>query len=683
MSDSQERNLEQYYKALYEKEQKKNEELLRDLVRAEEENAELKRKVDQVKNSILFKLIKPVRNLWARLKNGVIRIKRYGSIKGVYAKLKSKRIERAACKYHGTLSFPDEAERERQRAAVFKDHHVVSILVPLFNTPEKFLREMIESVTAQTYEGWQLCLADGSDEEHPEVGSIVKEYMEKDAAEHGGKSRIAYRKIKNQGISGNTNECFAMAEGDYYGLCDHDDVLHPSVLYYYMKEIEETDADFLYCDEATFKDGDINKMITLHFKPEFAIDNLCANNYICHFSVFKKSLSEEAGLFRPEFDGAQDHDMILRLTAGAGCIRHVPHILYYWRSHALSTAADINAKTYAIKAAKGAVASYLSSKGFRDFEIESTKAFATIFRIRYALTGKPKISIIIPSSDHCPDLRRCIDSVLTRSSYENYEILVIENNSREKETEEYYKELEEIPVVRLLRYVPDENGGGFNFSKLINFGAAKASGEVLLLLNNDTEVITRSWMEELLMFVQREDVGAVGAKLYYEDYTIQHAGIVLGMGAHRTAGHSHYGLSKDNLGYMGRLMYAQDVSAVTGACLMVSKKDFEEAGGFDESFAVALNDVDFCLKLRELGKLNVFTPFAELFHYESRSRGSDVNGEDKERSERYDREAERFREKWRTVLEAGDPYFNPNFSLDYSNYTLGNAANGSMAMVKD
>ncbi len=675
----QERGLENYYRGLYEKELKKNEELLKKLVSTEEENAELKRKVDQVKNSLLFKLIKPFRTLWAKLKNGIIRLRRHGSLKGVWAKLKSKRIERKACKYHGTLSFPDEAERKRERETVFKEDHVVSILVPLYNTPENFLREMIESVTGQTYPGWQLCLADGSDDEHPEVGRIVKEYMDKDASGNGGKSRIAYKKIKNQGISGNTNECFALAEGDYYGLCDHDDLLHPSVLFYYMKEIEETGADFLYCDEATFKDGDINRMITLHFKPEFAIDNLCANNYICHFSVFKKELSKEAGLFRPEFDGAQDHDMILRLTAKAKCIRHVPHILYYWRSHSLSTASDINAKTYAINAAKGAVASYLSSKGYKDFEIESTKAFATIFRIRYALMARPKVSIIIPSSDHVSDLRRCIDSILTRSSYENLEIVVVDNNSREEETVAYYDELSAVPPVRVLRYIPEDENEGFNFSKLINFGAENASGEVLLLLNNDTEVITRSWVEELLMFVQREDVGAAGAKLYYEDYTIQHAGIVIGLGAHRTAGHTHYGLSKDNLGYMGRLMYAQDVSAVTGACLMVSGKDFESVGGFDESFAVALNDVDFCLKLRKKGKLNVFTPFAELFHYESRSRGSDVNGEDKERTERYDREAEHFREKWKDALEAGDPYFNPNFSLDHSNYTL----NGNVAMVKD
>ncbi|MCR5626333.1 MAG: glycosyltransferase family 2 protein [Lachnospiraceae bacterium] len=669
-------NLEEYYKGLYEKETKKNEELTRAIVTLEEENAELNRKLGKVKNSTLFKLIRPVRNLWARFKNAVIRVKRYGNLKNVIEKLKSKKIERNAYKLHGTASFPSPEEAARQRDTVFKEKHVFSILVPLYNTPEKFLREMIESVTAQTYSYWQLCLADGSDKEHIYVGEIVDEYIKKDREiSPTGESRISYKRIKNMGISDNTNECFELAKGDYIALLDHDDLLHPSVLFYYMKEIEKSGADFLYCDEATFQGESINNMITLHFKPEFAIDNLCANNYICHFSAFTRELSERAGRFRREFDGSQDHDMILRLTDKAHLIKHVPHIFYYWRSHAGSTAADINAKTYAINAAKGTVSAYLKSKGFKDFEVESTKAFATIFRIRYAITEKKKISIIIPSSDHRDDLKRCIDSVITRSSYENYEIVVVENNSKDAATFDYYKELESVPVVKVVKYDKE----GFNFSALINFGVANSDGDYLLLLNNDTEVITRTWMEELLMYAQRRDVGAVGAKLYYEDYTIQHAGIVIGLGAHRTAGHTHYGLSRDNLGYMGRLMYAQDVSAVTGAALMVSREDFNRVGGFDEDFAVALNDVDFCLKLRHQGLLNVFTPFAELFHYESASRGNDVDGSDSAKAKRYDEEAARFRDKWKEDLEKGDPYFNPNFSLDHSNYTL----KSNVAMVSD
>ena len=358
--------------------------------------------------------------------------------------------------------------------------------------------------------------------------------------------------------------------------------------------------------------------------------------------------------------------MILRLTRAADNIVHVPKILYYWRSHAGSVASDINAKTYAIDAAKNAVAAHLRACGFEGFKIESSRAFETIFRIRYAINGEPLISILIPNKDHASDLRRCIESITDRSSYDNYEIIVIENNSETDEIREYYETLDKHPKVRVVKYE-----GEFNYSKINNFGATFANGEYLLLLNNDTEVITRNWIEELLMYAQRSDVGAVGCMLYYPDYTIQHAGIVLGMGAHRTAGHSHYKMAKENLGYMGRLCYAQNVSAVTGACLMVKKALFDEVRGLSEDLAIALNDVDLCLKLRKMGYLNVFTPFAELFHYESASRGSDVEASaSAENAERYKRESELFRQKWKDVLEAGDPYFNPNFSLDYSNYVL-------------
>ncbi len=664
-------SLDGFYKDLYEKEKLKNEKLTRQLVKVEQENSEMKEKLDIFKKSLLFRILKPFRTIYANILAIITRIKRLGSFSEFVRKLKSKGIEKKAMKYYGLLSFPDEKRAAEERAHDFKEKHVFSILVPLYNTPERFLREMIESVTSQTYGGWELCLADGSDEGHSYVGDIVREYIKKDEAASGtGKSRILYRKLEeNKGISGNTNACFEMAGGDYIGLFDHDDILHPSVLYKYMRVIEETGADFIYCDEATFKGNSINNMITMHFKPDFAIDNLRANNFVCHFSVFKKTLSDKTGHFNSEYDGSQDHDMILRLTAEAENIKHVPEILYYWRSHEGSTAADINSKSYAIDSAKGAVAAHLEKAGFKDFEIESTKAFATIFRIRYALTGRPKVSIIIPNRDHGADLKRCVDSIVTRSSYEEYEIVVVENGSTEENTFKVYEEIEKAPFVKVEKYTPSP-GEGFNFSRLINFGAEHSDGEMLLFLNNDTEVITRDWLENLIMYAQRDDVGAVGCKLFYEDYSIQHAGIVIGLGAHRTAGHTHYGLSRDNLGYMGRLCYAQDVSAVTGACMMVKRSDFERAGGLDESFAVALNDVDLCLKLRHLGLLNIFTPFSELFHYESRSRGNDTDGSSAANAERYDKEAAAFREKWKDDLEAGDPYFNPNFSLDHSNYTL-------------
>ena len=650
----------EYYKDLYEKEHLKNKQLTQSLVDAEAKVADLTYKMDKLRNSLIWKMIYPVRLAWSHTKNLFIRIKRYKNLKNLWKKIESKRIERAAYKSYGTLSMPTDEERAAQSATKFKKDIKFSILVPLYNTPEKYLREMIESVINQTYGNWELCLADGSDDEHAFVGKIVREYMDKD-------SRIKCNKLtENLGISGNTNKCFEMATGDYIGLFDHDDILHPTVLYEYMKAICDEDADYVYCDETTFSGESIDHMITLHFKPDFAPDNLRANNYICHFSVFSKELVDKCGTFRSEFDGSQDHDMILRLTAKARKIVHVPMILYYWRSHAGSVASDINAKSYAIDAAKGAVAAHLNSCGFDGFSIESSRAFETIFRIRYAIKGNPLVSILIPNKDHTEDLRRIIESILEKTSYDNYEIVIIENNSVTPEIFEYYDSISKHPRIKVVKYE-----GTFNYSAINNLGAKSADGEYLILLNNDTEVITRSWIEELLMYSQRDDVGAVGCMLYYPDYTIQHAGVVLGLGAHRTAGHSHYGMAKENLGYMGRLCYAQNVSAVTGACMMVKKELFDKVGGLSEEFTVALNDVDFCLKLRELGLLNVFTPFAELFHYESASRGTDVTDDaSKENAERYNKESELFKSKWKEVLEKGDPYFNPNFSLDYSNFCL-------------
>lgn len=648
----------EYYKDLYEKERRKNALLTEQLVDAEAKVADLSYKMDKLRNSMIWKAIYPARLAWSHTKNLFIRIRRYGSISNLKKKVESKIIERRAYKSYGTLSMPTPEEIQAQRKTEFPRKIKFSILVPLYNTPEKFLREMIESVTAQTYENWELCLADGSDSEHAYVEQIVKSYAD---------DRIKYERLtQNLGISGNTNKCFEMATGDYIGLFDHDDILHPTALYEYMKVICEEGSDYVYCDETTFSGKSIDHMITLHFKPDFAPDNLRANNYICHFSVFSKELVDKCGTFRTDFDGSQDHDMILRLTQAAKKISHVPKILYYWRSHAGSVASDINAKSYAIDAAKGAVAAHLTACGFSDFKIESSRAFETIFRIRYAILGEPLISILIPNRDHMEDLRRCVESILDRSSYDNYEIIVIENNSTTDEIKKYYETLKMHPKIRVVEYE-----GDFNYSKVNNFGEGFANGEYIVLLNNDTEVITRNWMEELLMYAQRSDVGAVGCMLYYPDYTIQHAGIVLGMGAHRTAGHSHYKMAKENLGYMGRLCYAQNVSAVTGACLMIRKSLYEEVGGLSEDLAVALNDVDLCLKLRKKGMLNVFTPFAELFHYESASRGTDVtDAASAENAERYNRECELFRNRWKAELEAGDPYFNPNFSLDYSNYVL-------------
>ena len=663
---------EMNYQEAYEKEHLKCADYAERIAQLEEEKDYLQFRLDRIHNNSLWKATAGLRKVMHTVKRQTDRIKNCGGPRGILAKIKYKQRERVAMVQHGTASFPDEARAKQERETVFERMVKISILVPLYNTPLNFLEEMIGSVTRQTYQNWELCLADGSDEAHKEVG----EYCQKLAVED---SRIKYQKLeKNDGISGNTNECLKLATGEYIGLFDHDDILHPSVLYEYVKVINEQDADYIYCDETTFKNGSVDNMITLHFKPDYSIDNLRANNYICHFSCFKKDLLEGMELFRKQFDGSQDHDMILRLTDKAQKVVHVPKLLYYWRSHAGSVASDISAKSYAIEAARGAVADHLRTQGYEHFKITSTRAFETIFKITYEIKGEPKISIVIANKDHVEDLRRCISSIREKSTYENYEIVVVENNSETEEIFTYYKELtndtfdkamkhgdvavSEDNVVKIVKYE-----GEFNYSAINNLGVEKTDGEYILLLNNDTQVITVNWMEELLMYAQREDVGAVGGKLFYANKTIQHAGVVIGLGAHRTAGHTHYGQSRENLGYMGRLCYTQNVTAVTGACLMVKKELFEKVGGLDTGFAVSLNDVDFCLKLRKEGYLNVFTPFAELYHFESISRGLDDSGE---KAQRYNKESEVFRDKWKAELSKGDPYYNPNFSLDRSDYSL-------------
>ena len=664
------------YKNAYEKEKERCAYLADRLSQVEEERDVLQARLDHIHNSAFWKMSKPFRKIIHFFVRQASRVRRVLHPRDLIKKLKYKKRERQASLQFGTASFPDQTIIAAQRETVFPRIIRFSILVPLWNTPEEFLRDMITSVINQTYENWELCLGDGSDEEHSYVGRICQEYA---ALAEG---RIIYRKLaRNEGIAGNTNQCYRLATGEYIGLFDHDDILHPCALYEYVKAINETGADFLYCDEATFRDGSPDNLVNMHFKPDYAPDTLCGNNYITHFSVFSRQLLEEdAELFRTSLDGSQDHDMILRLTDRAKRVCHVPKLLYYWRSHAGSVASDIEAKPYAVEAARRAVADHLEKHGFQNFQISSTRAFPTIFRIRYQVEGNPRISVIIPNRDHRDDLKRCIDSIMDRSTYGNYELVIVENGSTTQEIKDYYTELLGYDyasaqgvllsdaskgtsvTVKIVVYE-----GGFNYSKINNLGVEYAAGDYVLLLNNDTQVITFGWMEELLMYAQREDVGAVGAKLYYGDRTIQHAGVVIGMGAHGTAGHTHYKHNHMDLGYMGRLCYAQNVSAVTGACLMVKKSLYMQVGGLDESFAVSLNDVDFCLRLREQGKLNIFTPFAELYHYESESRGDDTHGEN---AVRYNEEAARFKERWKALLEKGDPYFNPNFTLERSDYSL-------------
>lgn len=545
---------------------------------------------------------------------------------------------------------PDE--RARQSGTRYPKDIRFSIVVPLYNTPEAYLRAMIDSVIAQTYANWELCMADGSDAEHGYVGQVCLSYAQEDP-------RILYKKLdRNLGISGNTNACINMATGDYIALFDHDDVLHPSALYEDMAAICEKGADFIYTDENTFHEKPADAF-NPHFKPDFAPDTLRANNYICHFTAFKRELLERAGGgFRPEFDGSQDFDMVLRLTEQAERIVHIPKVLYFWRAHRDSVAQSVSAKPYVVDAAKRAIAEHLQRVGLEGEVLDS--AVPSMYRLKYKIVGAPLISILIPNMDHAEDLRRCVDSIRNLSTYKNYEIIIIENNSREAATFACYDALKTDPRVRIVTWE-----GKFNYSAINNFGFKAAKGAYILLLNNDTEVISPDWLQEMLMYAQRDDVGAVGAKLYYPDHTIQHAGLCIGMMS--LAGHYHRHFNGDHPGYMGRLIYAQDLSAVTAACMMLPRRVYEAMNGLDETLEVAFNDVDLCMRIRKAGYLIVFTPFAELYHYESKSRGNDMTPE---KRQRFVGEVVRFQKRWTEELAAGDPYFNPNFTLDREDFTV-------------
>lgn len=540
--------------------------------------------------------------------------------------------------------FTDE-ELEHQRNTVFPRSIKFSIVVPLYNTPEKFLHEMIRSVIDQTYANWELCMADGSDAAHDSVEKICRQYMRKDP-------RIKYRRLEqNLGISGNTNACLEMAAGDYIGLFDHDDLLHPAALHEVMRVICEQDADFIYTDENTFHEKPEDAFCP-HFKPDYAPDTLRSYNYICHFTVFSRELLDEVGKFRREFDGSQDYDMVLRLTEKASKIVHIPEILYFWRAHSGSVADGISAKPYTLDAARRALREHLDRVGLVG-EVEDSSIPST-YRIKYAISGCPKVSIVIPNMDHADTLRTCISSILEKTTYKNFEIVIIENNSKKEETFAYYDELKTDPRIQIVTWE-----GKFNYSAINNFGVREAAtGEYILLLNNDIEVITPDWLQEMLMFAQRPDVGAVGAMLYYPDDTIQHAGVILGVGG--VAGHAHKYFPRGDFGYMSRATIAQDLSVVTAACMLLPRHVWQEIGGLDETFEVAFNDVDMCMRIRKAGYLIVWTPFAELYHYESKSRGAE---DTPEKRKRFEGEVRRFQERWERELAEGDPYYNPNLTL--------------------
>lgn len=533
---------------------------------------------------------------------------------------------------------------QKQRTVVFARNVLFSIIVPLYNTPLQLFEEMVDSVTQQTYSNWELVLVNASPD-YAELDELIKV---KTAAD----KRIRCIQLEaNKGISENTNAGINASAGDYICFFDHDDTLEPDLLFSYAEAIDrDSEIDLLYCDEdKLMPDGTYTQPF---FKPDFNLDLLRNNNYICHMLTIRKELLDQLEPNSKEYDGAQDHNLTLRAVEKTNHIHHVPKLLYHWRITESSTAADAASKPYASLAGIKAVQEHLDRSGIKATVEQAKRPFT--YKVTYAVPeDRPLVSIIIPTKDHIDLLSVCLNSIIQRSTYTNFEVLVVENNSSEAKTFDYYKEIEAQGdgKIRIITW-PNE----FNFSKIMNYASKHAEGDYLLLLNNDTEIITPNWIEIMLGLCSRKDVGAVGVKLYYPDETIQHAGICIGGGV---AGHLCLNLPKNNWGYFALNDAQQDLSAVTAACMMTKKSVFDSVGGFTEELQVAFNDVDYCLKIRERDLLVVYTPEVELYHYESISRGQENNVEKKMR---FHREVSYMNYRWARYYVEGDPYMNPNFA---------------------
>lgn len=539
-----------------------------------------------------------------------------------------------------------EQEILRQREEKFDYNPLISISIPLYNTPVEFFEALMETIVNQTYTNFELCLADGSDDDL--LGQYIREHYPDD-------KRINYVHLdKNLGIAGNTNKALEMATGEYVMLTDHDDLLEISALYEIVKVLnEDSSIDIIYTDE-DLVDASGKTYSNYRFKSDFNLEMLRHLNYICHIFFVRRTIMNEVGGFREEYDGAQDFDMILRCVEKTDKIHHIPKILYHWRAHEDSTAGNVDSKQYAIDASVNALREHYKRVGI-EADVEATDIFIMLKSTRH-FKEEPLVSIFIPTMDHIEDLDKCIRSIIDKSIYKNYEIIVIENNSTKEETFTYYDKITgEFDCVRVVKWEEE-----FNYSKINNFGAKFAKGDYYILLNNDIEVISPDWINRMLMYCLDESIGAVGAKLLYPDDTIQHCGIVIGMGGF--AGHILTEQDIEDVGYFGRLRVQQEVSAVTAACMMVDAKVYKEVGGFDEDFAVALNDVDLCLKIRDMGKKIILDPNITMYHYESKSRGYE---ESDAKVARFKGEIKRFKDKWSKVIEASDPYYNPNLTLMY------------------
>ncbi len=545
---------------------------------------------------------------------------------------------------------PNETELELQKGNKFALQPKISIVVPMYNPDENLFLELLNSLLLQTYSNWELCLADGSEEKNDTIFALCSR-----------NSKIKYQFLDgNKGISENTNEALKMVTGDFIAFLDHDDCLPRFALYEVVKEINKnSDVELIYSDED--KMDEKGNRFEPYFKPDFSPETLECNNYITHLVVLKKELVKRIGMLDSRFDGAQDFDYLLRATENTTKIVHISKILYHWRTTKNSTANVAQSKLYAYEAGLRAVEEHLN-RIHKKAKVENPEEVPGIYQIKFEIKGTPKVSILIPNKDNQRTLKKCITSILKNSTYENYEILIIENNSENPKTFEYYKKLQENPKIKVLMCQEKE----FNYSKLINFGVKNTTGDFILQLNNDTQILTKNWLELLIGYAQNKEIGAVGGRLYYPDKSIQHAGIAIGIQG--MAANLLVNLPFGKHGYYAREAATRNVAAVTGACLFARREIYEEIGGMDEDlFKVAFNDVDFCLKILEKGYRVVYNPYVELIHSESKTRGLEDTPEKKAR---FEQEKKNFQEKWKAFLQKGDPYYNKNFSCEDCNFTI-------------
>ena len=535
-----------------------------------------------------------------------------------------------------------------QRKTKFSYAPKFSVVVPLYHTPAKFLKDLVRSMMYQSYANWELCLVNASPED-VHLTSLLENWAMRD------KRIRVIRLEKNLGIAQNTNAGIEASTGEFIAFLDHDDFLEPDALFCYVDALnKDKTIDVFYSDEDKTDEYAAHYFYP-HFKSDFNIDLLHANNYMCHFLAVRKSLVDTVGGLNEKFDGAQDYDFVLRLTENTKKIYHCPRILYHWRCSNQSTAASQGNKMYAIHAGKAALNAHYKRLGWNARAQEG--AVDGWYQTKFTLKEEPLVSILIPNKDHTDDLDVCLNSFFERADYQNYEFIIIENNSVLPETFAYYEKIEkEHDNVKVVYWE-----AGFNYSAINNFGFKFAKGDYIMLLNNDVELITPDIFQSMLGFCMRPEVGIVGAKLLYNDHTVQHAGVLVGAGG--LADHVFKGIHEDDPGYMGRAISSQDVSAVTAACLLVKRSVYEEVGGLEDEFQVAFNDVDFCLKVRKAGYLIVYDADVKLFHYESKSRGME---DTTERFIRFGNEMMLLNSKWDILSTFVDPYYNPNFSyLEY------------------